>query len=173
MSPLAQREIGLREAADARHEVGLVLVHEHLDLGAALEQLDRTGDVVTHQVAADVIRMKVGDEHRVERHVVGRELVEHRVDVPRRIDGDGAARRRVADQVDEVLHRPEEHLLEIETHRFVFPFSPRRAVVGRARRAAAGRARLRRPRSHRNSGSPFCLAIQRDSTNSRSLRRLT
>jgi hypothetical protein len=80
-------------------------VDVYLDLLAALEHLRRTLDVMAHQIAADVIGVKVGDQRAFQRHVVLRQRVEDGVDIPRRVDRYRVTRRAVADQVDEVLHR--------------------------------------------------------------------
>jgi len=66
------------------------------------------------QAAPDVILVGVGDEGAREPHAVGGDRLDDRVDLPRRIDHHALPGHRVADEIDEVLHRPQFHLLEID-----------------------------------------------------------
>src|SRR5207248_1845681 len=65
--------------------------------------------------------MGVRHQRAGEPHAVGFRRIDDRVDLPRGVDDDALARHRIADEVDEVLHRPEVELFEVDallTHEF-------------------------------------------------------
>jgi hypothetical protein len=138
--------------AEPRQELALRLVDVDLERDAG-EQLLDAGDPAGHaprgEAAADVILVRVRDQGAGEPHAVGLRGIDDRVDLPRGIDHDALARDRIADEVDEVLHRPQLELLEVDS-RFAhgFPcYSGRRHRSKRAFADGAGgsRAPLERP----------------------------
>src|SRR2546425_1271401 len=64
--------------------------------------------------AAHVILVGVRDERARDRHAPRLGGLDDRVDLPRRVHDHALARLRIADEIDEVLHRPQFHLLEID-----------------------------------------------------------
>ena len=65
--------------------------------------------------------MGVRHQRAGEPHAVGFRRIDDRVDLPCGVDDDALARHRIADEVDEVLHRPELELFEVDallTHEF-------------------------------------------------------
>src|SRR5439155_19812350 len=66
------------------------------------------------EMPPDVILVRVGHERPRDPHPVGLGRSDDRLDLPRRIDHDALACLAVAHEVDEVLHRPELHLLEVQ-----------------------------------------------------------
>ena len=85
----------------------------------AREQFLDAGDAAGHaprgEAAADVVLMGVSHQRAGEPHAVGLGGVDDRVDLPRGIHHDALAGHRVADEIDEVLHRPQLELLEIDS----------------------------------------------------------
>src|SRR5258707_9787947 len=59
--------------------------------------------------------MRMRHQRAGEPHVVGLRGVDDRVDLPRGIHHDALAGHRVADEIDEVLHRSQLELLEIDS----------------------------------------------------------
>src|SRR5262249_59323252 len=82
--------------------------------GVAGQELLDARDVEAEQVSAYVVLVGVGDEHAAELHAVGLHGVDDAVDVPRRIDHHALTSRRIPDQIHEVLHRAQLHLLEVD-----------------------------------------------------------
>src|SRR5262245_44180436 len=103
--------------AEAPEELALGLVHVDLQLHAPQELLD-TGYAPGHaprgEAPADVVLVRVRDQRARDRHAPRLGGLDDRVDLPGRIDDDALARYRVANEIDEILHRPELHLLEID-----------------------------------------------------------
>src|SRR5438093_10414181 len=84
----------------------------------------------------DVILVRVGHERPRDPHPVGLRRSDDRLDLPRRIDHDALACLAVAHEVDEVLHRPELHLLKIQlAHSASQTYS---SADGRGRMSAMG-----------------------------------
>jgi len=106
--------------AEALEELRLGLVDTHLRLHA-LEQLLEAGDAPRHpprlEAPTHMVLVGVGDEGARERHAVGLGSLHDRVDLPGRVHDDALAGLGVADEIDEVLHRPELHLLEVDRAR--------------------------------------------------------
>jgi hypothetical protein len=90
-----------------------------------------------------VILVGVGDERARDRHALGLGGLDDRVDLPRRVDHDALARLRIADEIDEVLHRPQLHLLQVDrlvrhgVYRTPGPSTRRAGQRIRAREASA------------------------------------
>src|SRR5262249_54618324 len=110
-----------RVASAHLDEVGAVAAQElafcgmHVDSGRrALQERFDTGNVVAEEMAAHVVLMGMGDEDATELHPVGGDLIEDRVDLPGGIHPDAIARLRIADEIDEVLHRAQLHLPQVE-----------------------------------------------------------
>ena len=66
------------------------------------------------EAAADVVLVGVGDQRAGDRHAAGLGRFDDRLDLPCRVDDDALTRLRVADEIDEVLHRPQLHLLQVD-----------------------------------------------------------
>ncbi len=70
-------------------------------------------DVVAEEMPADVVLVRVRDEHAGQTHIVGLDLLDDGVDLPRRVDSHALPGLGVADQVDEVLHGAQLHLPQV------------------------------------------------------------
>src|SRR5207245_1258202 len=66
------------------------------------------------EAAAHVILVGGREERAGERDAPGLRGLHDGVDLPRRVDDHALARLRIADEVDEILHRPQLHLLEVD-----------------------------------------------------------
>src|SRR5206468_12566479 len=101
-----------------RQELAFRLVDVHLERDAR-EQLLHAGDAAGHpprgEAAADVILMGVRHQRAGEPHAVGPRRVDDRVDLPRGVHHHAFARDRIADEIDEILHRPQLELSQIDS----------------------------------------------------------
>jgi len=70
------------------------------------EELARALDRVTHEVAADVVGVVMGDERAGDAHAVSRRGLDELAHVVCRVDGEGVPGFPVADEVREVDHLP-------------------------------------------------------------------
>ena len=111
-----RRQVG----AEAGEELALGLVDAHLRLHAP-EELLEAGDAPRHpprlEAPTHVVLVGVGDQDVGDRHAVGLGGPDDRVDLPRRVHDDTLAALGITDEIDEVLHRPEFHLLEVDRAR--------------------------------------------------------
>src|SRR5439155_25261319 len=102
--------------AEALEELALRLVDVDLRLHA-LQQLFDAGNAAGHapgfEAPADVILVSMGDERAGDRHALRLGGLDNRVDLPRWVDHHALAGLRVADEIDEILHRPQLLLLQI------------------------------------------------------------
>jgi hypothetical protein len=104
--------------SQAGEELALRLVHVHLRRHAGEQLLDAWNaprHAPRRQAAADVVLMGVGHERADDGHVGRLGRLHDRVDLPRGVHDDTLARPGVADEVDEVLHRPELELAHEES----------------------------------------------------------
>src|SRR5260370_28144637 len=176
-------QIRIAEPRDSLGTFGLILVDVDLDLHP-MEHVGRALHVMTHHRAAEMVGMVMRDENLVDFVAVALSEVENCADVPCGVDHRGLMRCRVADQVNEIRHRPNLGLFQVKlcciSHRvesltrFTIYRYPRscRVPLGAGRCFAARSSSIRSPRSHRNSGSSRRFATHRDCTNRWSLRRL-
>ena len=87
----------------------------HDDFGFALfQKLAHAVDRHPGKPAADMIRVRVGDEGVGDLHVVLRRGLENRVDLPRRIDHRDLARLGRTDEIHVVLHRADFELFKVK-----------------------------------------------------------
>src|SRR6059036_775467 len=104
--------------AEPRQELALRLVDVDLEREAGeqlLDARDPAGHAPRGEAPADVILVRVRDQRAGEPHAVGLRGIDDRVDLQRGIDDDAFARDRIADEIDEVLHRPQLELLQIDS----------------------------------------------------------
>ena len=103
--------------AEALEELSLRLVDIDPRLHTLQQVLDArnaSGHAPGLEAAAHVILVGVRDERARDRHAPSLGGLDDRVDLPRRVHDHALARLRIADEIDEVLHRPQFHLLEID-----------------------------------------------------------
>src|SRR4029077_8285958 len=103
--------------AEAPEELSLGLVDVDFRLHApqqVLDARDAPGHAPRRKTAAHVVLVGMRNERARDRHAPGLGGLDDRVDLPGGIDDHALARHRIADEIDEVLHRPELHLLEID-----------------------------------------------------------